>query len=88
MENGDSDAMRVLVISSSVDGAKNMATAAAAQEGVLTFVYDGENDTLDSILTGIQTVLDGRDADSIAFATHDLGEARFHLVGSHSVSPG
>ena len=80
------EAIRVLVISSSVEGADQLAEA--AQDGVLTLIYDGNGDTLETILTSIADALNGREAHSIAFATHDLGEACFHLTGGYSVSPG
>ncbi len=78
--------VRVLVINSLVADHEDL--AAAAQDGVVTIVYDGANDTPSTIISLIETALDGRKADSIAFAAHDLGEARFHLAGSNTVSLG
>ncbi len=77
-------AATVLVVSSSVNGADTL--AAAAQEDVLVVRYDGSNDTLATLLASIESALGGQKADSIAFATHDLGQGGFHLVGSHAVN--
>ena len=86
--SGDADGggdVRVLVISSGVQDADALASAAA--NGVITVVYDGDADSPDAILAKIDSALDGKEADSIAFAVHDMGGARFHLTGGYSVSP-
>jgi len=75
--------VHVLVISSDVADADQLAAAAA--QGVITVTYDGHNDSPESILQSLEHALAGQKADSIAFATHDLGEGRFHLVGGYSV---
>ncbi|THB65658.1 MAG: DUF4347 domain-containing protein, partial [Desulfovibrio sp.] len=75
--------LRVLAVSSSVQDAEVLANSAV--EGVLTYVYDGDSSNLDAILADITEMLGGQQADSIAFATHDLGAGQFHLAGEHSV---
>ncbi len=79
------EAVNVLVISSSVENADQLASA--AQDDVVTIVYDGSEDTPDAILAAVQEALDGREALSIAFAVHDLGEGCFHLTSGYTVSP-
>jgi hypothetical protein len=76
--------IRVLAISSGVEGANLLAEA--AKDGVLAVLYDATNDNLSTILSTVESALDGQQASSIAFATHDLGQACFHLTGGYSVS--
>jgi hypothetical protein len=82
--NKDSGPVRVLVVDSNADPSE--ALAAAALSNVLTVTYDGDHATPDQILAAIKTALNGRQAESIAFAAHELGAGRFHLAGSATVS--
>ncbi len=61
--------------------------AAAAQSNVITVTFDGTTGTPATLLAAIEEAVGDHEVESIAFATHDLGEARFDLVGSYSVSP-
>ena len=82
--SGDSaDDVRVLLVSSSLAADQ---LAAAAQSNVITVTFDGSSDTPETILSTIQTALAGRHAESIAVATHSLGDGQFELTGEYSVS--
>ncbi|MFC1835598.1 DUF4347 domain-containing protein, partial [Thermodesulfobacteriota bacterium] len=81
---GEGDDVRVLAISSSISGAEDL--AAAAQDGVISIIYDGLTDTPESILSQIESALDGGEASSIAFATHAIGDGMFHLAGGYVVT--
>ncbi len=74
---------RVLVVSSTISGADLLVSA--AKEGVITVVYDGSTDELSTILSDIRSALGDQEADSIAFATHEIGNARFYLTSDCSV---
>lgn len=80
---GDGD-VHVMLISSKVSEAE--ALASAALKDVITVLYDGSNDSLDDILAAIRNSLDGRQADSIAFASHDVGEGTFALTAGSNVN--
>ena len=75
--------VRVLLVSSSLVGADQLAEA--APPGVITVVYDGSTDSPAEILSLIESALAGQKADSIAFAAHELGDGRFYLTGDCSV---
>jgi hypothetical protein len=85
-DSSESSDVRVLLVSSAIEGASDL--EAATQGGVVTILYDGANDSLEGILGQIETALHGQHAESIAFATHDLGTGKFQLTGSTSVSLG
>ncbi len=75
---------RLLAVSSSVDQAAEL--AAATTDGVVTTLFDGGDTTLDALLQQIRDALDGQNADSIALATHGLGEGGLELVDGLSVN--
>ena len=74
--------IHVLVVSSAIQDADVLAQDAG--HGVITVVYDANTDSLDSIISKIDTALDGHKADSIAFATEGEGSGQFELT-SHDV---
>jgi hypothetical protein len=76
----------VLVISTNVENYESL--AAAAGDDILTVIYDGDDASLESILAQIENALGGQKAESIAFAAHDLGAGKMHLVGEHVLSTG
>ena len=82
---GSEEAVSVVVVSSSLQGADDL--AAATRDGVLTVLYDAASEDLDGILFAIEGALEGRSASSIAFATHETGPGSFHLFGDISVDP-
>lgn len=88
--DGQADAsdyqVRAMVISSNLEDGEDL--AAAVRDDVVTVTYNANRDTPDDILRMVSEALDGREADSIAFATHDMGEGRFHLTGEYSVTAG
>ncbi len=57
----------VLLISSNVENAEQLANAAA--DDVITILYDYKNTTLDQLQTMISDALNGQVADTISFAT-------------------
>ena len=77
--------LRALVVSSSIDGADELLQA--ADENVITVMFDGSNSDPSSLLDTISTALNGRKVDSIGFALHNMGEGQFHLAGEYAVSP-
>ncbi len=74
--------IHVLVVSSAIQDADVLAQDAG--HGVITVVYDANTDSPDSIISKIETALDGHKADSIAFATEGEGAGQFELT-SHDV---
>ncbi len=85
-EPGSQDDVRVLVVSSAVAGADELADA--ARDDVITVVYDAGADTLDAIGSAVEAALDGKLATSIAFATHEQGEGGFQLTEEYTVTSG
>ena len=75
--------LRVLVVSSTLSDSDLLLSA--AQDSVITVLYDGSTDNLNTILSDIRNALGDQKADSIAFATHELGEAHFSLSADCSV---
>jgi hypothetical protein len=78
--------VRVLLVSSALKNEEIL--AAAAKESTIVIRYDAETSTLESLLDKVRTALGSRLADSICFATHDMGEAAFYLAGSNTVNLG
>ncbi|ABK42947.1 Cadherin [Magnetococcus marinus MC-1] len=70
--------IRVLLVASNVADGDDL--AAAAQEGVVVVRYDAFNDSGAAILEKIAQALDGREADSIAFATHNAGTGALDIT--------
>ena len=83
---GAGNQVRLLLVSSAVKDEGIL--SAAAREEVLVIRYEAETCSLESLLEKVKAALRGRLADSICFATHDLGEAAFYLTGSHTVNLG
>ncbi len=85
-EKNDSaeDSVNVLLVSSHLQGAEDL--AAAATDQVLTVLFDGESGSTDKILDQIRDALNGRKADNIALATHSAGVGAFDLTGDLDVS--
>lgn len=75
---------RVLLVSSEVQGAETLMEA--AQDGVITVLYDGRLDSPSDLVADLRTALDGQKAQSIALAVHDVGDSAFRLTGSVTVS--
>ncbi|MEW6352451.1 MAG: DUF4347 domain-containing protein [Thermodesulfobacteriota bacterium] len=80
----DSQGLRVLLVSSSVEGAQDLITAAKA--GVITIRYDAVTDTPATLIEKIEDSLQGQKAESLAIASHDLGAGRFKLTGGLTVA--
>lgn len=74
------EGLHVLVISSQVNDADDL--AAAAKDDVLVIRYDAANTSLEDLAGLIDDALDGRKADSIAFASHNAGGAEVALTGT------
>lgn len=62
------DQVNVLFVASHIQNADILANAAA--DGVLVIQYDSRSATLDSLYNQLRLTLNGREADSIGFATH------------------
>ncbi len=84
--NINGDTANVLIISSLIDDADVLANA--AQDDVIIVRYDAETTTLNQLLEQVEDSLGGRKAESIGFAAHDYGDAKFYLTGSETISLG
>ena len=73
------DGVHVLAVSSSVDQAELLASA--ARQDVLTVVFDDSNPDLDALSAQLRDLLGDQHAASIALATNGLGSGRFELAG-------
>ena len=73
------DGVRVLAVSSSVDQAEVLASA--ARQDVLAVVFDAANPDLDVLSAQLRDLLGDQHAASIALATNGLGNGRFELAG-------
>lgn len=69
--------VHVLVVSSDVYEADDL--VAAAHDDVIVVQYDSKS-SLDDLSVTIKDALDGQKADSIAFATHNAGDAKVQLT--------
>jgi hypothetical protein len=78
------DGFQVVLISSGVEDAQGL--AAAAKDGVITIIYDADNDSPELLLETIAQELNGQKASSIALATHDVGDNTFYLPGGSAVT--
>ncbi|MHC4884236.1 MAG: DUF4347 domain-containing protein, partial [Planctomycetota bacterium] len=76
--------LRLLLISSAIQNADGLAAAASDSTPVLT--YDANETSLQELSQQIQDLLAGRQADSIALATHNDGEASLTLTNTENVS--
>ncbi len=76
--------VRVLLISSEVSGADQL--AAAAGENVITILYDASEGTPAGILSSIGEALGEEAASSIGLAVHDAGVGGFKLLEGYTVS--
>ena len=76
----------VLLIPDTVEGSEVLADVTGSD--VLTVQYQTRNTSLSNLLKKIKNKLAGREADSIGFAVHDYGEAKFYLTAEHTVSTG
>ncbi len=85
-QGGSSETVHLLLISSDVDGAAELAQAAG--ENTIAVIYDASTETPYTLLSIIEAALAGKHADSIAFATHESGEAQFQLTDGSNVSLG
>jgi hypothetical protein len=83
LEQSSPNLSRLLLISSHVEEAELLASA--AKEGITPFIYDASW-SLDTLLEKIEPLLHPG-VQSIAFATH-AQEARFSLLDSHTVTHG
>ncbi|MBA2369226.1 MAG: DUF4347 domain-containing protein [Candidatus Protochlamydia sp.] len=72
-----SDGVHLMLVSSAIDDLNTFVNAS----NVETIVYDAQNASLTDILTAVSAKLNGRLADSIAFANHGQAE-RFNLTNS------
>jgi hypothetical protein len=75
--------VNVLVVSSQVDNAQQLADA--AKEGIIVVLYDYNTTTFDQLQQMISDTLSGRQADTIAFATEGQS-GLFHLIKDVHVS--
>ncbi|PID73337.1 MAG: hypothetical protein CSB33_04185 [Desulfobacterales bacterium] len=75
----EDEGLRVLVVSSDVTDADDL--AAAARDDVLVIRYNAAGTSLEDLSGLISDALDGRKADSIAFASHNAGGAEVALTG-------
>jgi len=80
---GESGGVKVLVVSSEVQGATDL--TAAALPGVVTILYDGVDSRPETILAALDAALAGQKAQSIAFATHNVGDGAVELEGGISL---
>ena len=76
----------VLIVSDNIQ--QSEALAGAASDTVLVIRYKTGSTDLDQLFSMVKARLNGRKASSIAFATHDFGEAKFYLTGSETISLG
>jgi hypothetical protein len=76
----------VLIISDNIQQYEVL--AGSASDTVLVISYRTNSTDLDQLFSMVKTRLNGRKASSIAFATHDYGEAKFYLTGSETISLG
>ncbi len=75
--------VQVLVISSDVDQAEQL--AAYANEEVIVVQYDAQSESLSDLYNQVAEALNGRLASSVAFATHGQ-YGQFHLTGDYYVN--
>ena len=80
----DDGGVHLLVISSDIDAADDLANA--AKDGVLVVRYDASDTSLDDLAGMIQDALGGQKADSIAFATHNTESGQLNLTKSDIIS--
>jgi len=73
----DGSGVHVLVISSDIDDADDL--AAAAKDNVIVIRYDASDTTTEDLAKLINDAVDGQKADSIAFASHSGGQAQVDL---------
>ncbi|GAB6038496.1 hypothetical protein JCM15519_30550 [Fundidesulfovibrio butyratiphilus] len=78
-----SGAVRVMAVSSAVANAQTLASDVA--DGVIALVYDAA-DTAEHVLQLITQALNGQQAESIAFASHENATGSFDLVDGQIVS--
>jgi len=75
---------KILLISSHIDHANLLAEAAS--EDIIVVRYDPKTTSLNEVVMMVNNSLNGKKASSICIATHDLGENKFHLISSETVS--
>ncbi|OQX19862.1 MAG: hypothetical protein BWK80_36330, partial [Desulfobacteraceae bacterium IS3] len=74
------DGVHVLVISSDINDADDL--AAAAKDNVIVVRYDASETSTKGLSDLIEKALDGKKADSIAFAAHNSGDAQINITWS------
>ncbi|MEE4356355.1 MAG: Calx-beta domain-containing protein, partial [Desulfococcaceae bacterium] len=79
----DSSGTHVLVVSSKLEGADDL--AAAVNDNVIVVKYDPAETSLKDLADTIRDALGGDQADSIAFASHNAGEGALG-IGSEPIS--
>ncbi|MCP4728055.1 MAG: DUF4347 domain-containing protein, partial [bacterium] len=77
---------KVLLVSSILEDVDDLVSA--AKDNVIVLEYNPETTDLTELTTMVSTALNGREASSVAFATHDYGENKFYLTGSETISLG
>ncbi|MBD3398082.1 DUF4347 domain-containing protein, partial [Candidatus Micrarchaeota archaeon] len=79
-----SEEVRVLIVASGLKDSQDLVDA--AKSGVITIYYDGGQENPESLLSSIEAALDGKRADSIAFAAHNSGDAQVYMSKGHSLT--
>ncbi len=78
------DGIRAIMISSAIQGADALMNS--LRDDVVAVKYDGINTTPDTLLDLLEAALHGKQADSIALATHGLDDGGFQLTANQLIN--